>query len=90
MFLLVQGLETPGSLMEQYIILRAFEKFQTEFGYIAGECNVESDTARLKNVTGKLLNELGVHNPLSDDLIHELCRYGGAEIHTVSAFIGNT
>lgn len=25
---------------------------------------------------------------MSDDLAHEICRYGGAEIHTVSAFLG--
>lgn len=85
---IVQGLETPGSLMEHYVALRSFDKFQTEYGYIPGDCNVESDTARLKIVTSKLLNEWGCHNSLSDDLIHELCRYGGAEIHSVSAFIG--
>jgi NEDD8-activating enzyme E1 regulatory subunit len=32
---------------------------------------------------------MGLHGaPLSEDLITEVCRFGGAEIHPVSAFIG--
>lgn len=74
--------------MEYYVAFRSFEKFQTEYGYIPGECSVETDIARFKTVAGKMLSDWGVHTPLSDDLVHELCRYGGAELHSVSAFIG--
>jgi NEDD8-activating enzyme E1 regulatory subunit len=82
------GLETPDSLMGHYIALRAMEKFQTEHGYIPGECHVETDTSRIKSQAGKLLSEWGISLQVTDDLAHELCRYGGAEIHTVSAFLG--
>ncbi|XP_055376297.1 nedd8-activating enzyme E1 regulatory subunit [Condylostylus longicornis] len=85
---IVQELETPGSLMEHYMALTALEKFTSEHGYTAGECNVEVDIARLKSLAGKMLTELCVHNPLSDDLVHELCRYGGIELHSVAAFLG--
>jgi NEDD8-activating enzyme E1 regulatory subunit len=82
------GLETPDSLMGHYVALRAMEKFQTEHGCIPGECHVETDTSRIKSQAGKLLSEWGINQQLTDDLAHELCRYGGAEIHTVSAFMG--
>jgi amyloid beta precursor protein binding protein 1 len=49
---------------------------------------VEIDIPRIKNLGGKLLNEWGINSHLKDDLAHEICRYGGAEIHTVSAFMG--
>lgn len=85
---IVQGLEAPGSLMEHYVAFRAFERFQTDYGYIPGECHVETDTARLKSLASKILSEWGIHTALSDDLVHEVCRYGGAEVHSVSAFLG--
>lgn len=31
----------------------------------------------------------GITASFSDEWAHELCRYGGAEMHTVSAFMGN-
>lgn len=71
------GLETPNSLMAHYVTLRAVDKFQAEHGYLPGECQVELDTSRIKGLA-----------PISDDLAHEVCRYGGAEIHSISAFFG--
>jgi len=35
-----------------------------------------------------MLSDLGMHATISDDVLHEICRYGGAELHAVSAFIG--
>jgi amyloid beta precursor protein binding protein 1 len=37
---------------------------------------------------GKTLSELSIGPLGKDDLIHEFCRFGGKELHTVSAFIG--
>lgn len=35
------------------------------------------------------MSEMGMNGaPLSEDLITEMCRFGGAEIHPVAAFIG--
>lgn len=81
-------LEMPNSLMGHYVALRAMDRFQSEHGCDPGECHVEADTARIKTIATKLLNEWGVNATLSDELTHELCRYGGAEIHSVSAFMG--
>lgn len=36
----------------------------------------------------KLLNECGFASLGKDDHVHEICRYGGAELHSVSSFIG--
>ncbi|GAB0091764.1 Nedd8-activating enzyme E1 regulatory subunit [Sergentomyia squamirostris] len=77
-------LEVPGALIEHYIGLRAMERFHTEHGSLPIE--VETDTARLKNLSGKLFTEW--NTTLSDELAHELCRYGGAEVHSVSSFMG--
>jgi len=35
-----------------------------------------------------MLNEWGISTQLNDDLFQEICRYGGAEIHSISAFMG--
>lgn len=86
---LADQLETPSSLMAHYVVLRAMDRFVTEHGRAPGDCHVEADTARIKAIAAKLLAEWNVSTPLSDDLAHELCRYGGAEIHSVSAFLGN-
>uniref|UniRef100_A0A1Q3FA90 NEDD8-activating enzyme E1 regulatory subunit n=1 Tax=Culex tarsalis TaxID=7177 RepID=A0A1Q3FA90_CULTA len=82
------GLETPNSLMAHYVTLRAVDKFQAEHGYLPGECQVEVDTSRIKGLAAKMVSEWGISTPVSDDLAHEVCRYGGAEIHSISAFFG--
>lgn len=82
-------LEMPNSLMGHYVALRVLNRFQSEYECIPGECTQETDMARMKSIGIKLLSEWGVNTTqLSDDLTHEICRYGGAEIHTVSAFLG--
>lgn len=82
-------LEMPNSLMGHYVVLRAMDRFRSEHGCDPGELYVEVDTARIKSIAAKLMAEWGFNAAvLSDDLAHELCRYGGAEIHSVSAFMG--
>lgn len=81
-------LENPDSLMGHYVVLRAMERFQSEHGYTPGEVQIETDTARIKSQAGKLLNDWAINTQLNDDLYHEMCRYGGAEIHSISAFLG--
>ncbi|KAJ8686158.1 hypothetical protein QAD02_021952 [Eretmocerus hayati] len=87
---IAQSLENPESMMIHYVMLRGVEKFQMEYNTYPGEFDdhVEPDIVKLKACVSKLLNEWGC-GPLSkDDYVHEFCRYGGAEIHTVSASIG--
>lgn len=42
----------------------------------------------LQSCISKLLNEWGCGTLAKDDYVHEICRYGGAELHSVSSFIG--
>lgn len=81
-------LEDPDSLMGIYVALRALERFQTELGYTPGEVQVETDPARIKTRVRRLLNDWGVSAQIDDDLLHEICRVGGAELHSISAFLG--
>ncbi len=81
-------LEMPNSLMEYYVVLRAFDRFQSEHGGVPGECHIEADTARIKSIANKLLSDWCVTHPFSDELAHEICRYGGTEVHSVSSFMG--
>lgn len=82
------NIEDPSSLVPNYVVLRAMERFQTEFGYLPGECEVEADTARIKGLVGRLLHDWGINAAVNDELAHEISRYGGSEIHSVSAFMG--
>uniref|UniRef100_A0A182MK24 NEDD8-activating enzyme E1 regulatory subunit n=1 Tax=Anopheles culicifacies TaxID=139723 RepID=A0A182MK24_9DIPT len=81
-------LETPNSLMGHYIVLRALDRFQADYGCLPGESEAESDTTGMKSIAAKMLSEWGIGTPLSDDLAYEICRYGGAEIHSISAYLG--
>lgn len=50
---------------------------------------MDEDISRLKATAVGLLNDLGCNgSTLTEDLINEMCRYGAAELHAVSAFIG--
>lgn len=85
----VDDMEFKGTLMEYYIALRTYERFLCECGNIPGEYYVENDTARFKSVASKIFMDGGMSSAnLSDDMIHEICHYGGSELHSTSAFIG--
>ncbi|KAF2888253.1 hypothetical protein ILUMI_17920 [Ignelater luminosus] len=84
-------LEDPESLMFYYVILRGLERFISEYNTYPGQFDdqVEPDVLKLKTLIGKLLSEWGCPTPVtSDDRVHEVCRYGGAELHSVSAMLG--
>ncbi|CAG9856925.1 unnamed protein product [Phyllotreta striolata] len=83
-------LEDPDSLMFYYVILRGLERFISEFNTYPGQFDdqVEPDVLKLKSIIGKLLCEWNCSQVLRDERVHEVCRYGGAEIHSVSAVLG--
>ncbi|CAG9824867.1 unnamed protein product [Phaedon cochleariae] len=83
-------LEDPDSLMFYYVILRGLERFISEFNTYPGQFDdqVEPDVLKLKSIIGKLLAEWGCCHVVSDERVHEVCRYGGAELHSVSAILG--
>ncbi|XP_031850383.1 nedd8-activating enzyme E1 regulatory subunit APP-BP1 isoform X1 [Nomia melanderi] len=87
---IVQSLEDPESMMIYYVVLRGIEKFQTEYNSYPGEFDdqVEPDIVKLKACITKLLIEWGCGPLAKDDYIHEFCRFGGSELHSVSAFLG--
>ncbi|XP_076656236.1 nedd8-activating enzyme E1 regulatory subunit APP-BP1 isoform X2 [Halictus rubicundus] len=87
---IVQSLEDPESMMIYYVVLRGIEKFQTEYNSYPGEFDdqVEPDIVKLKACISKLLIEWGCGPLAKDDYVHEFCRFGGSELHSVSAFLG--
>lgn len=87
---IVQSLENPDSMMIYYVVLRGVEKFQAECNSYPGEFDdqVEPDIVKLKAYITKLLIEWGCGPLAKDDYVHEFCRFGGSELHSVSAFLG--
>lgn len=81
-------LEEPDVMMVHYIMLRASERFKMEHCRAPGDWDPEGDIVKLKNCVTKLLNEISCSPFPKDDHIHEMCRYGGAELHSVSAILG--
>ncbi|XP_052817269.1 NEDD8-activating enzyme E1 regulatory subunit-like isoform X2 [Mya arenaria] len=75
-----------------YVLLRAvdrfYEKYNTYPGWFANQ--VEADVGKLKSCLTKLCQDWGVTCNIKDDFVHEICRYGASELHTVSAFIGGS
>uniref|UniRef100_A0A4W3JVY0 NEDD8-activating enzyme E1 regulatory subunit n=1 Tax=Callorhinchus milii TaxID=7868 RepID=A0A4W3JVY0_CALMI len=87
---IVSCMENLDSEMVLYIMLRAVDAFHKQHGRFPGVYNyqVEEDIGRLKLCVVGLLQEWGVSVSVKDDYIHEFCRYGAAEPHTVAAFLG--
>lgn len=77
--------------MNFYVLLRAVDRFAANYNRLPGIFNseIDEDVLRLKTVAVSVLSDMGLNGAsLSDDLIAEVCRFGGAEIHPVAAFIG--
>lgn len=85
---IARHLEEPDVMMVHYILLRAAEIFQLEHCRAPGEWEPEADLTKLKTCVTKLLSDLSCSPFSKDDHVNEMCRYGGAEIHSVSAFLG--
>nr|KAF6286106.1 NEDD8 activating enzyme E1 subunit 1 [Myotis myotis] len=49
---------------------------------------VEEDIGKLKSCLTGFLQEYGLSVMVKDDYVHEFCRYGAAEPHTIAAFLG--
>lgn len=74
-----------------YIMLRSVDRFFEEYSRFPGWYNdqVEGDVFKLKAHVGKILQELGLTSTLiKDDYVHEMCRYGASELHSIAAFMG--
>lgn len=86
-------LENPDGELVYYILLRAAHQFYSMYKFYprGGDkgTSMDSDVGVMKTIVSNLLN--GWELPpsiLRDDCIAEFCRYGGAELHSVAAFMG--
>lgn len=48
------------------------------------------DIAAVQAILLSLQSEWGLHTQVSADVVHEMCRYGGAELHNIAAIVGGT
>jgi len=89
---LSQLLEDPESDVLYYLVLRAVDQYMSQFNNNPGltESDIELDIGRLKTISSAMLTQMGLGSSAQglDEHIHEICRYGGAELHSVSAFLG--
>merc|ERR1719312_984486 len=89
---LSQHLEDPESDVLYYIVLRAVDQYMSQFNANPGltEADIDVDIGRLKTIISAMLTQIGVGSSVQglDEHIHEICRYGGAELHSVAAFLG--
>uniref|UniRef100_I3J4P7 NEDD8-activating enzyme E1 regulatory subunit n=1 Tax=Oreochromis niloticus TaxID=8128 RepID=I3J4P7_ORENI len=85
-------MDSPDSEMVFYLMLRAVDRFYQQHSRYPGVYNyqVEEDISKLKACVNSLLQEYSLNVNIKDDYIHEFCRYGAAEPHTVSAFLGGS
>ncbi|KAM7303617.1 NEDD8-activating enzyme E1 regulatory subunit [Ixodes scapularis] len=87
---ILTNLDSPDSEMVYYVMLRAVDRFYNEYNRYPGffEDQLETDISKLKTSLCHLLQDWASGPVAKDDYVHEMCRYGAAEIHTVAAFIG--
>ena len=82
----------PESEVMYYFILRGVDRFVTDFNTIPGNMDdhVEPDIGKLKTCVGKIMAEYQMPASVvcKDDYIHEVCRYGGAELHAMASILG--
>lgn len=73
-----------------YVLLRAADRFYAEWNRYPGyyEDTIETDIPQMKSCVNKLLQEWSLPPSIKDDYIHEFCRYGAAELHSVASFLG--
>jgi len=85
------SLADPKSLMVYYILLRAADRYYSTHGYYPGSRlgPIEGDVMQMKEIVSGLIKELKLGDVnIGNEHITEMCRYGGAEFHSVSAYLG--
>ncbi|XP_074059097.1 NEDD8-activating enzyme E1 regulatory subunit [Macrotis lagotis] len=87
---ITSSMDNPDSEIVLYLMLRAVDRFQKQYGRYPGVYNyqVEDDIGKLKSCLTSFLQEYGLSVMVKDDYVHEFCRYGAAEPHTIAAFLG--
>ncbi|XP_025065255.1 NEDD8-activating enzyme E1 regulatory subunit isoform X2 [Alligator sinensis] len=87
---IISNMDNPDSEIVLYLMLRAVDRFHKQHGRYPGVYNyqVEDDIGKLKSCLSGFLQEHGLSVTVKDDYVHEFCRYGAAEPHTIAAFVG--
>ncbi|XP_076988776.1 NEDD8-activating enzyme E1 regulatory subunit isoform X2 [Tamandua tetradactyla] len=87
---IISSMDNPDNEIVLYLMLRAIDRFHKQHGRYPGVSNyqVEEDIGKLKSCLTGFLQEYGLSVIVKDDYVHEFCRYGAAEPHTVAAFLG--
>ncbi|EDQ84393.1 uncharacterized protein MONBRDRAFT_30271 [Monosiga brevicollis MX1] len=88
--LLDRQLEEPDNHALFYVSLLAADDFYFGHGAYPGTLasDFTDDILDLTNSAQGVLTRLGLSATVKDDFIHEFCRYGAAELHTISAYLG--
>ena len=81
-----------------YLLLRAAQAFRAERARWPGEDEtVEADVPALTKCVVEVTKELNLNGgsgspgnacPVKEELVHEFCRWGGAEMHSVASVVG--
>jgi len=76
-----------------YIALRAVDRFFSTNsrypGYFTDALEMETDISALKTCANSLLTELGLSGSVvKDEPIHEIVRFGAAELHPIASLLG--
>ncbi|KAM6981339.1 NEDD8-activating enzyme E1 regulatory subunit [Aplochiton taeniatus] len=89
---ITSGMDSPDSEMVLYLMLRSVDRFYQQHSRYPGVYNyqVEEDISKLKLCVNSLLQEYSLNVNVKDDYVHEFCRYGSAEPHTVASFMGGS
>uniref|UniRef100_A0A8C6D0Q9 NEDD8-activating enzyme E1 regulatory subunit n=1 Tax=Moschus moschiferus TaxID=68415 RepID=A0A8C6D0Q9_MOSMO len=87
---IISSMDNPDNEIVLYLMLRAVDRFHKQHGRYPGVSNyqVEEDIGKLKSCLTGFLQEHGLSVMVKDDYVHEFCRYGAAEPHTIAAFLG--
>uniref|UniRef100_A0A2K6G2Q4 NEDD8-activating enzyme E1 regulatory subunit n=1 Tax=Propithecus coquereli TaxID=379532 RepID=A0A2K6G2Q4_PROCO len=87
---IISSMDNPDNEIVLYLMLRAVDRFHKQHGRYPGVSNyqVEDDIGKLKSCLTGFLQEYGLSVMVKDDYVHEFCRYGAAEPHTIAAFLG--
>jgi len=90
---LQNGAEEEGTEFDElryYLLMRLVDRFYSKHNRFPGQRDdeVESDISELKREFREFSSDLHCNVFIKDEFIHEICRYGGCELHSISAFIG--
>ena len=76
-----------------YLLLRAADRFHESYNRLPGafDDEIDEDVSRLKAIAASLLADcykLGNNTAVDEDLLCEVVRYGGAELHAMASVMG--